>query len=194
MALTTFVVAALLASASASASASQARAKKPTCPKLTSAQITRTLGFRFVSLTSSTSHEPNVPALDCFYTLARNAGVDLKLYRGSRTFATLKSRIDVNIGTENATADNADPGGCTPAWGQCKGGTFYGHESPLASLGQKALAFPGSKAGGALVMYISKNVTFVLNSDGPYAAPGPDQAQLVAFARLVLRMHLRLAG
>lgn len=120
--------------------------------------------------------------------------MNLKLYPGTRAFATLKSTIDMNIGVGNAGANNAHPGGCTPAWGQCQGGTFSGHESPLAGIGEKALAFPGNKAGGALVMFVSRNTTVVLQTGGPYAVSGPDQAQLVAFARLILRMHVSLAG
>ncbi|MEO8966832.1 MAG: hypothetical protein ABI427_04635 [Solirubrobacteraceae bacterium] len=189
LAFSTVVVAAVLASTGAS----QAAAAR-TCPKLTHAQVTRTVGFSFVSLGKTTSNDRKLPSLTCFYTLSRNAAVILKVYKGVGAYGTVKQIVDNNIGTENMVSNNSAPGTCTPAWGQCKDGNYFGHESPFAGLGQTALAFPGSRAAGALVMYIARGETFLVQSNGPLASPGPGQARLIAFSRLLLRIHFSLAG
>jgi hypothetical protein len=169
--------------------ASPAVAKPPKCTVLTLPQISRSLGSRVVSLSSPETAEAGGPALTCFWTTASNAGVSLDLYRGSRAFAEQKSSIDEGIGSGNATQDAADPGGCTAAWGQCMGGTYNGHESPLDGLGEKALAFPGSASEDSLVMFVSDDFTFTLGSDGPYTDHGPGERQLISFARLLIRTH-----
>jgi hypothetical protein len=176
----------------ASSGTSQALAA-PVCPKLTPAQIARALGFRVVSVQTHTANMPNLWSLYCDYALGRNAEMSLEVYRGTRAYAAEKAQIDESIGTANANANGASPGTCSRAWGQCEGGTYFGHESPLAGLGEKALAFPGNKNGDALVMFIWKRDTFLVESSGPYGQAGPDQAQLITFARLLLRSHFRLA-
>jgi hypothetical protein len=189
LALCTLVVAAVLGTGATS----QALAA-PACPKLTRSQIAGSIGFRFVSVETRTANVPNLWSLYCFYTLSRNASVTFQVYKGTHVFASVKAQIDETIGTDNMNANNAVPGTCTPAWGQCEGTTYNGHESPLAGLGEEAVAFPGNKLAGALVMFIANGETFVVESSGPYGQPGPDQARLVAFSRLVLRSHFSLAG
>jgi hypothetical protein len=167
-----------------------AEAKVPACPPLKAQQVSRALGFKFVSVDGNAGTHPTM--VNCFYTLAKNGGMSLKAWAGTAQYRQLKATIDENIGTINMNDDqsaDAGSGACKPARGQCKGTQYNGHESPLSGLGGRALGFPGNKQAGALVMFTFHGNTICLTSNGPKASPGPTEAQLIAFARLLTRSH-----
>jgi hypothetical protein len=172
-----------------SLAASSQAAATPVCPKLTPAQLKGALGVNPASVSTggSTGNQKGVPFLTCFYTLNGEASVTLKVYRGTAALELVEGTINVSIGTNNSQA-NATGVPCEPAKdGQCKGTLFNGHSVAAFGLGDRAYDFPGGAAGGANALFTWKGYTFLVQSSGPYSIPGPDLAQVLAFAHLLIK-------
>jgi hypothetical protein len=170
-----------------------AAAHPAACPSLTPAQIRGAVGakptvVRSGGPTGGTVATGGGIAVNCFYELGGESSMTFEVYRGTASPAVLLKRIGSQQGVVNGQL-NGGTQPCTPALaGYCQGSKFDEHLVPLAGLGQRALDDPGGPEDGAKVLFIWSGNTYWLGSSGPYGQKGPNLHQLLAFARLIIRI------